>query len=187
MNIHRHGTGQKLARGFTVLELMITACVAGILLLTGLPSLQQFGRQQRMKAAIGQLQNDLMMGRSEAVMRNLAAVACPGNPSSGCSGIPDWADGWIVFSDANGDRQFQAGETLLRHGQHIENMNISGSAGRHEVRFFPNGSAPGSNGSITFCGLGGPAEARKLVISNLGRIRRDTAKDTDPVKCPISA
>ena len=187
MRIHRHGTCQKYPSGFTVLELMITVSVACILLLTALPSLTQFSRLQKMKASIGQLQNDLLMGRSEAVARNASTVACPGSPASGCSGGSDWSDGWIVFADDNGDQQHQAGEPLIRHGQPYENINILGSKGRREVRFFPNGSAPGSNGSITFCGTGGPMEARKLVISNPGRIRRDTATDIDPVKCPINA
>jgi Tfp pilus assembly protein FimT len=89
-----------------------------------------------------------------------------------------------VFVDGNGDRQRQAGERLLRHGQGVDNMKILGSPGRTDVRFFPDGSAPGSNGSITFCGLGGPEKARKLVISNLGRIRRDTSPDIDPAECP---
>ncbi len=187
MKVHGHGTGHKLPPGFTVLELMITVSVACILLLTGIPSFQQFSQRQAMKAAIGHLQNDLLMGRSEAVARALPAIACPGDPASGCSETHDWADGWIVFADRNGDQQFQPGEPLIRHGQSIEKIRILGSPGRRQVRFFPNGSAPGSNGSIHFCGTGGPPEARKLVISNLGRIRRDTASDIDPVKCPDSA
>ena len=184
MNIHGHGTGQKTHVGFTVLELMITISVACILLLTAIPSFQQFSRQQSMKAAVGSLQNDLLMGRSEAVARNTRIVACPGEPASGCSGASNWADGWIVFADLNADQQYQADETIVRHGQTPERVHIRGSRGRTGVRFLPNGSAPGSNGSITFCGLGGPAEARKLIISNLGRIRRDTATDIDPAICP---
>lgn len=187
MNVHGHGTGQKPPSGFTALELLITVSIACILLLTGIPSLTQFSRQQKMKAAIGQLQNDLLMGRSEAVTRNVSTVACPGRPATGCTGGSDWTGGWIVFADLDGDQQRQAGEPLVRHGQPFENVRILGSAGRRGVRFFPNGSAPGSNGSITFCGTGGPPEARKLVISNPGRIRRDTATNIDPVKCPFNA
>jgi type IV fimbrial biogenesis protein FimT len=185
MAVHGHGTGQKKLGGFTILELMLTACVACILLLIATPSFQQFSRTQNMKAAIGSLHNDLLMGRSEAVARNTQVVTCPGDPGSGCFGAADWAAGWIVFTDSNSDHQHQPGELLVRHGQGKENLRILGSAGRTAVRFFPNGSAPGSNGSITFCGPGGPGEARKLVISNLGRIRRDTAKDIDLADCPI--
>ena len=184
MLIHGHGTGQSFQTGFSVLELMMTLSVACILLLTGLPSFQQFTFRQHMKAALASLHNDLMMARSEAVYRNMRVVSCPGSPATGCSGASDWSAGWIVFADSNADRQRQQDETIVRHGQGVENLDIHSSSGRTDIRFFPNGSAPGSNGSITFCGLGGPEKARKLVISNMGRIRRDSAAGLDETRCP---
>jgi type IV fimbrial biogenesis protein FimT len=184
MLIHGHGTGHRFSSGFTVLELMTTLSIVSILLLTGVPSLQQFTLQQNMKAAVASLHNDLMMGRSEAVHLGTRVVSCPGNPADGCSGANNWSDGWIVFADSNADRQRQPGETIFRRGQGLDNLRIHGSTGRTDVRFFPDGSAPGSNGSITFCGLGGPEKARKLVISNTGRIRRDKSPDLDPAYCP---
>jgi type IV fimbrial biogenesis protein FimT len=184
MKIHAHGTGTKHPFGFTVIELMVTVSIAGILLVTAIPSFRQFTLQQRMKAAISSLHNDLMMGRSEAVHLNTRVVSCPGDPLTGCSGNNDWSEGWIVFADANADRLYQKTEMLIRHGQGYRDVLIYGSAGRTEIRFFPDGSAPASNGSISFCGAGGPEKARKLVISNVGRIRRDTAPDLDPEFCP---
>ena len=179
MQIHGHGTG------FTVIELMVTISIATILLVTAVPSFREFTLAQRMKAAIGSLHNDLMMGRSEAVNFNTRVVACPGDPAEGCSGLSDWSSGWIVFADDNADRQFQQTEILVRHGQGFRDLHILGSAGRNDIRFFPDGSTPGSNGSISFCGPGGPEKARKLVVSNLGRIRRDTAEGINPGFCPM--
>jgi type IV fimbrial biogenesis protein FimT len=178
MFIHGHGTG------FTLLELMITLSIACILLLTGIPSFQQFTFRQHMKAAIASLHNDLMMGRSEAVYLNMRVVSCPGSPTTGCSGANDWSAGWIVFVDSNADRQRQQDETIVRRGYGLDNLNIHSSSGRTDVHFFPDGTAPGSNGSITFCGLGGPEKARKLIISNMGRIRRDSAVGLDQTHCP---
>ena len=184
MQIQGHGTACRFEPAFTVLELMITLSVACILLLTGIPSFQQFAFRQHMKAALASLHNDLMRARSEAVYRNMRVISCPGSPATGCSGASDWSTGWIVFADSNVDRQRQQDETIIRHGLGIDNLNIHSSAGRTDIRFFPNGSAPGSNGSITFCGLGGPDKARKLVISNMGRIRRDSAAGLNETRCP---
>lgn len=178
MDIHGHGTG------FSVLELLVTLTIAAILLAAGVPSLQQFTQRQHMKAAVGSLHNDLLLARSEAVFRNFEVVACPGEPAGGCTGGTDWSRGWIVFGDASGDRQRQPSETLLRHGQWFEHVRISSSSGRSSVRFFPDGSAPGSNGSIAFCGAGGPPEAWRLVVSNVGRIRRAEYPEIDPAACP---
>ena len=106
MHIHGHGTG------FTLLELLVTLTIAALLLTAGVPSLQQFTQRQHMKAAVGSLHNDLLLARSEAVVRNLEAVACPGAPAVGCADAGDqsgdWSGGWIVFGDGNGDRQRQA-------------------------------------------------------------------------------
>jgi len=178
MRIHEHGTG------FTVLELLVTLAIAAVLLVTGVPSFQHFTWRQHMRAAVGDLQNDLLAARSEAVYRNASVVACPGDPSVGCADSSDWSGGWIVFVDLDEDRQHQPDETLLRRGQVFEPVAIASSTNRTRIRFFPDGSAPGSNGTIAFCGRGGPALARKLVISNIGRIRRDDHPDVDPSLCP---
>jgi type IV fimbrial biogenesis protein FimT len=150
---------------------------------TGAPTFQQFTWKQQMRAAMGNLHNDLLVARSEAVFRNVSTVACPGEPRTGCAESTDWSRGWIVFADLNSDQQRQAEETVLRHGQAFEALAITGSRGRDHVRFLPDGSAPGSNGTIGICGLGGPAQARKLVISNIGRIRRDLYVGIDPERC----
>ena len=168
----------------TVLELLITLAIAAVLLAAGLPSYRQFTQGQRMKAAIGALHNDLLAGRIDAVYRNSSVLGCPGNPLLGCSGGNDWSEGWIVFRDSNRDGLHQPNEELLRYGQGVEQVRIFSAKSRSEIRFFPDGSAPGSNGSISLCGRGGPEKARKLVISNVGRIRRDEYPGIDPLLCP---
>ena len=178
MTIHAHGTGT------TVLELMATLAIAAILLALAVPSYDSFTNRQRMKAAVAALHNDLVAARSQAVYRRSVVQACPGVPAAGCSGGSDWTGGWIVFDDENGDRLHQDNEPLLRHGMPHASVAIHAPASRTELRFFPDGSAPGSNASISLCGRGGPEQARKLVVSNIGRIRRDTFPAIDPGRCP---
>ena len=137
-----------------------------------------------MKAAISGLHMDLQAARSQAVFRSAEVIACPGAPDSGCSGGSDWSDGWIVFEDANGDQHRQEEEPLLRHGQGVEQISIRAPASRPQIRFFPDGTTPGSNGSIGLCGRDGPEGARRLVVSNIGRIRRELYPDIDPSLCP---
>jgi type IV fimbrial biogenesis protein FimT len=187
MRIHGHGTGIHRQAAFTVLELLVTLTIAAILLVTGVPALHQFTWRQHMRAAVGNLHNDLLAARNEAVFRGVSMVACPGDPGAGCADSADWSGGWIVFPDHNDDRRRQPEETVLRHGQVFEALSITGSRGRDRIRFLPDGSAPGSNGTIGFCGFGGPPQARKLVISNVGRIRRDLFPDIGPERCAATA
>ncbi|MEJ2385401.1 MAG: GspH/FimT family pseudopilin [Xanthomonadales bacterium] len=178
MQIHAHGTGA------TVLELMVTLTIAAILLVAGVPSFQHYLHRQHVRAAIEQLHHDLMLARSEAVYRNAIVIACPGAPESGCAMGSDWSPGWIVFEDSDGDRTLSGDETVIRYGQLMQTVHVLTTAGRGPLRFFPDGSAPGTNMSISLCGLGGPPDARKLVVSNIGRIRRDTWPDLDASRCP---
>ena len=171
-------------RGFSVLELMIGLAIAGLALALALPSLQQFSRAQLMKSAVRQAHSDLATARSEAILRNTPVLVCPGMPQGGCADSNDWSKGWIVFADENGDVAQQAEEQLIRHGQGDPRLKITFSPGRKWLRFGTDGSTPGSNGSLVFCGQGGSSEARRLVISNVGRIRRDEAPSTPADYCP---
>jgi len=170
--------------GFTLLEMLLAVAIAAILLIIGVPAFQDFGARQRMSTAMHALQSQLVLARNEAIRFNVPVIVCPGNLDHGCSDDSDWSHGWIVFSDFNGDGQYQNLETVHRIEAGVEQLVVHSSSGRPRLRFYPNGSAPGSNGSITFCDWRGPAQARKLVISNTGRIRRGDAPDLDDRHCP---
>jgi type IV fimbrial biogenesis protein FimT len=183
MRIQGHGTGKPIQTGVTVLELMITLSITALLLVTGAPALQQFSWNQEIKAATTALQQDLLAARGDAVLNGRIVIACPGTPDDGCLGSNDWSGGWIVFPDVNGDRQRQDNELLLRSGGATARVRITGAPSRTDLRFFPGGTTPGSNGTIALCGLAGPAQARKLVVSNIGRVRRDLYPEVDPSRC----
>jgi len=169
---------------FTVLELMIAVTILAVLATLGMPAFQQFSQRQAIRAAVTSLHSDLLLARSRAIYEDLSVLACPGTPLGGCTGETEWSGGWIVFADENADRDFQDDELLIRQGMAVERLVMQSSSGRNSFRFYPDGSAPGSNGSISFCGPAGPAMARKLIISNLGRIRREDAPELSPSNCP---
>lgn len=170
--------------GFTLFELVVTMCVAVVLTLIAAPTFDDWQARQRMNAAVHALQQDLLTARSQAIMLGANVVACPGDPASGCSGTNDWSQGWIVFQDIDGNRNRGGSEPLLRLASGLERLNVMGAASRSSLRFYPNGTAPGSNGSIWFCGTRGPAHAQRLVLSNVGRIRREDYDGLEWEDCP---
>jgi len=170
--------------GFTLLEMLVVISITAVLLILGVPAFQDFGARQRMSASVHLLHSHLTLARDLAIRFNAHVIACPGNLDRGCQPGSDWSDGWIVYSDFNGDGQYQPLETVHRIEAGLEQMVIHSSSGRPKLHFYPNGSAPGSNGSITFCDSRGPRHARKLVIANTGRIRRDEAPTLDERHCP---
>jgi type IV fimbrial biogenesis protein FimT len=170
--------------GFTALELMITLGIAAVAVTLGVPSLVEFRHNQAMTAAVGDLHRHLALARTEAAQLGVDVVACPGDLARGCADTPEWHDGWILFHDLSGDQVLDELESVIRVGPPHDGLIIQGSNGRRSLNFSPSGFAPGSNASIRFCDVRGPGKARKLVVSSLGRIRRDEAPETPLTQCP---
>jgi len=171
-------------QGFTALELIVTMTIVAILLTTGVPAIKNYTWNLRMKTAMDVLQTDLNLARGLAISYNTQTVICPVSGSNECSGVSDWQNGWIVFTDLNGDQQKQTGEPLLKVAGDTELMTIQSSRSRSYLRFFPNGTAPGSNITITFCDQRGAAEAGTISVSNSGRIRMQTKANEPTENCP---
>jgi type IV fimbrial biogenesis protein FimT len=156
--------------GLTALDLLISMVIVAVLIVSGVPALRDHMLEQNLRAASAGLQSHLLYARSEAVQRRISSVVCPGTETTGCSSVPEWQQGWIVFSDTNGDRKFQATEPLLRVGPPPESVQITSSKSRRKLRFLPNGSAPGSNATIRICTPADNTKGRQIKISNTGRI-----------------
>ncbi|KGE04140.1 GspH/FimT family pseudopilin [Pseudohaliea rubra] len=77
------------SRGFTLVELMITIVVLGILIGLAAPAFRGFVAEQRIRAASMDLQMALTMARSEAVKRNARIELQRSNGT-------DWSGGWRV-------------------------------------------------------------------------------------------
>jgi type IV fimbrial biogenesis protein FimT len=170
-------------QGITALDLLVSMAIAAILVALGVPAFENYGLEQRMKAAVSSLHSDLALARNEAIGLNARVVACPADASGNCADLANWHAGWLVFLDSNDDREWQNTEVLLRRADPLKAVRITSSINRKRLRFFPNGTAPGSNASITFCDARGTASARQIVLSGSGRIRRKAPSETDTANC----
>lgn len=171
-------------QGFTALELLVTMAIIAILLTAGVPAFKNYSWNLRMKTAMDGLQTDLSLARSRAISHNIQTIICPAIDSNDCSGHSDWQDGWIVFTDLNGDRHKQDSEPLLKIASAVEFLDIGSSRSRSYLRFYPNGSSPGSNITILFCDKRGAEYAGKIAVSNSGRIRMETGGIKPTANCP---
>jgi type IV fimbrial biogenesis protein FimT len=89
------------SRGFTLLELMVTVAVAGVLLTLGVPSFVDVVRNNRAATNVNELTTAFSIARSESIRRGWNVSVCRSSNSASitptCSGA--WSDGWIVFRD----------------------------------------------------------------------------------------
>lgn len=151
----------KTLSGFTLLELMITLAIAGIIAMIGIPSFQSLINNSRLTAHANDLLSALNYARSEAVSRNTDIVITKiGGAAS------EWEGGWTIHDGTELLKQHEAignGYTL-RTGNNYTTMLTYTSAG------FSEGDTGLGNDSFTLCNADlDIASARKIVVNKIGR------------------
>lgn len=170
------------SRGFTLIELMITLMVVGVLVGVAVPSFQALMTRNRLVAEINELVGTLQFARSEAVKRGQDVVVCKSATGLTCTTSGNWEQGWMVFVDVDGDGAYDSGEEIINVVSALSGAAkgdvLSGSGDPvNRVRFNRLGSTP-SFGSFKLCGPDNDArKARQIFIAASGRIR--LAQDTD--------
>lgn len=99
----------RLARGFTLPELLIVITVLAVLVAAGMPSFGEFMRNQRVKTASFDLYSTLVHARSEAITRNATVTVAPVSSA--------WTNGWTVTD---------SGGTVIRTMGAVPNVTITG-------------------------------------------------------------
>ncbi|QFY91176.1 GspH/FimT family pseudopilin [Magnetovirga frankeli] len=87
---------------FTLIELMVTVAVLGIVSAIAVPSYQTMTRNNRALSQNNSLVAALNYARSEAVKGGRDIKVCPRNTAgTACQADGNWADGWLVLDEAN--------------------------------------------------------------------------------------
>ena len=122
------------ARGFTLIELMVTVTIVGVMLGIGIPSFRDFIATQAVKSAATEMATAMLLARSEAIKRNSDVTVAP------LSGTT-WTTGWTV----------KVGTTLLLTKEAPANVSISSTTATTSITFKSTGR-PGAGAKFQFSG-----------------------------------
>jgi type IV fimbrial biogenesis protein FimT len=175
--------------GFTLIELMFTIVVLGVLLGIGIPNFRDFLRSSRISGATNDIVTDLSAARSEAVKRRVPVTLCKSRDGATCEEDNDPFDRWIIFVDdadpaavsANdGNGAVNGGEQVLRRREVASSITVKVNANARRIVYrpsgFPDNAAANTVSQFVLCdqrgnniSVGGVSAARAVTISTTGR------------------
>jgi type IV fimbrial biogenesis protein FimT len=159
----------------TAIELLIVVAAVGLLLLITVPGSSMLIERYRLSTASSELARGLSLARSEAVRRGSTVRMCPSTDGTTCLDGGDWSQGWLVYSDGNGDERVQGIELIEAFEEPGGEITIMGVGPVRESASFnlsglvgdPEAENPGG-GEFLICHRGSRVAARSVVIDREG-------------------
>ena len=167
------------AYGFTLVELTVALAIAGIALAVAVPGLGGWINEQQVDDRADALLHGLDRARGEAIRRGGRVDVCPGGGNCAGGTLP-WDDGWSIIADA----ARASGTPIAREGPAAAGITVRGNrpvadyvsyTGLGHARRFDGAL---QMGTFTVCRAG--SRARKVIVANSGRVRKETSTDLCP-------
>lgn len=160
---------QKQQAGFTLVELMVTMAVVGILAGVAIPATRAFVQDERQYTQAQRLWLSLNLARSESRKQDVSITVCPSTDGLSCSNsATGWSKGFIVLSSAPGTVKPAMTVPALPTG-----TTLSEAAPLTAVTFYSNGMVAAA-AAFTLCDSRGASRARSVEVTLAGRVAAST-------------
>ena len=138
--------------GFTLIELMITVALLGVLLLWAIPNVTVFIQNARMSSVSNELIADISIARQEAQRRGRPVTICASSDGLTCltgPPDPDWMEGWIIRAPTATSGTVLVIKYTNQPQGPITTRKVTGIGTQASVTFSPSGTA-GTTAVISF-------------------------------------
>jgi type IV fimbrial biogenesis protein FimT len=177
--------GEQGQQGFGLIEQIVALVVLAILAAVAIPSFRGLIGRHEMRVAQTDYIAALQHAHDLAVNDQVRTLFCPSSDALTCNNDSNWGRGWLIGRDPQNNGQ-PDGAPLYVGGKYSDRLNIVGGS-KKSVRFQPDGTASGSNQTLTICVKGDDTRALKVVVASRGRIRGEVANTEDAAKCAASS
>lgn len=160
--------------GLTLLELLLVMCILSIVCLS-MPPISALLAKQRLASSQNELRLLISNARGASLGYRKRITLCPLDQDGRCNSA--WAGVLSVFTDGNGNRRQDPGETLLYVMQPNPAITLSwrGMKPANSLHFSAQGVTFVSNGTFSLCSKNHD-ETFRLIVSRQGRTRTDRIK-----------
>lgn len=141
------------ARGYTLVEMMVSISIAAILLAIAVPSYHGSRLNSQLRAASNDLIGSINLARSEAIKRGGTVTLCASSDGETCGGT--WRQGWVIRAGA---------DVIHTAGAVPDGFRITESAGNVTVLFQSTG-VDTTAATFTVCRRSPTPGAHERVIS----------------------
>jgi type IV fimbrial biogenesis protein FimT len=177
--------------GFTLVELVCVLAIMAISMALASASFGALIRRTRIDASSRLLFNQLMIARNHAILKSQPVVMCKSHGGRACESLPDWGDGWIIFTDPARNRicsspdglNCEGGGKIVFHQPPLSHPGVRVRSNRDTqvLRFNPAGWSEGHNRSFYICDPSVPENSKQIFVARTGRSRM--APLEDPERC----
>lgn len=150
------------ARGFTIIELMITMVILAILAAVAGPSMLDMLNSSRVRSAASDLYESAILARSEAIKRSTSVDVVPA--------ATGWQDGWTV----------EVGATVISGHDATPSVTITPSASGNLTYRLDGRVSTSLRSFVLSSSQSASVQARCIVIDASGRAGIKTDRDSNP-------
>ncbi len=178
----------KINVGVTLVELLVSISIISILITLSAPMFSRCIARAGVDEASQAIILALRYARYHAVIRNHVVVICRTTDEKYCNNKVEWNNGWMIFEDidlnnkckskdgvfcADGGKILSIRNSFVDSGVIVKKNNST----RNIMKFNQYGETPGYPCKFTICDQYDRAEPKGVVISMIGRVRKNSQDD----------